>query len=71
MTQCQGDKQKCNWNLRREKENGIENIIKEILTENLVDVIKKSADPRSSVNSNQTDAWKGIHRYIIHQNLTS
>lgn len=41
---------KFNWNLRkREKENVIENITKEILTENLVNEIKKSAYP-SSVN---------------------
>lgn len=42
---------KFNWNLRkRKKENVIENITKEILTENLVNVTKKSAYP-SSVNS--------------------
>ena len=42
---------KSNWNLRkRKKENVIENITKEILTENLVNVIKKSAYP-SSVSS--------------------
>lgn len=41
---------KFNWNLRKtEKENVIENITKEILTENLVNEIKKSAYP-SSVN---------------------
>lgn len=42
---------KFNWNLRkRKKENVIENITKEILTENLVNVTKNSAYP-SSVNS--------------------